>query len=46
MPALAGIDSVGAILHNSAPAVAAVRRRAAIPVAVILQLDKVAWRAN
>ena len=46
MPAVSGIDSAGAILHNSAPAVAAVRRRAAIPVAESLQLDKVTWRAN
>lgn len=46
MPTLAGIDSDGAILHNSAPAVAAVRPRAAFPAAAILKLDKVAWRAN
>lgn len=46
MPVFAGIDSAGAILHNSDPAVAIVRRRAAIPVAAILQLDKVTWRAN
>ena len=46
MPAVSGIDSAGAILHNSAPAVAAVRRRAAIPVAAVLKLDKVTWRAN
>jgi hypothetical protein len=46
MPALAGIDSAGAILHNSDPAVAIVRHRAAIPIAAILQLDKVTRRAN
>ena len=46
MPGPAGIDSAGAILHNSDPAVAIARRRPTIPVVAVLQLDKVTWRAN
>jgi hypothetical protein len=43
----AGIDYAGAILHNSAPAVAAVvRRAAAMRVAGILATNKVQRRAN